>query len=49
MSYRKNPGDVFLGIPQRRAGTEVVPGHRKLGGAIREASHLRECHDADVL
>ena len=27
----------------------AAPGHRKLGGPIREASHLGEDHDADVL
>ena len=27
----------------------LTPGHRKLGEPIREASHLGEDHDADVL
>ena len=27
----------------------AAPGHRKLGGPVREASHLGEDHDSDVL
>ena len=27
----------------------AAPGHRKLAGSIRQASHLGEEHDADVL
>ena len=29
--------------------SEAAPGHRKLEGPIREASHLGDDHDADVL
>ena len=52
--------DFFFIFPYTKLGTfhenfnsitlpGAAPGHRKLGGPIREASHLGEDHDADVL
>ena len=53
-------GCNFLTFPKTKLGVfpenfksislpGAAPGHRKVGGPIREASHLGEDHNADVL
>ena len=39
----------FLKISSRITLPGATPGHRKVGGPFREASHLGEDHNADVL